>query len=87
MKQSKKEIKTITAKVIHVTPCCKTRHFHYVNRVDFASFAVMRCEFCDQIFDAEDLVEVVKGLNPVTFFCDNCRISAEIELIRQHGLI
>ena len=82
----KKEIKTITAKVIHVTPCCRTRHWHFVNRVEFTNMSVIRCEFCDRMFDGEDLVQVVKGLNPLTFFCDNCRISAETELIRSQGL-
>ena len=71
-------------KTVKVTPCCKTRHWHYVNEVGVPDLAVVRCEICKETMAAELLEEVIKGLNPVTHFCDKCGISAEI-ISRQHS--
>jgi hypothetical protein len=40
-----------------VTPCCKSRHWHHVNRSDIPK-RVLCCELCDQMFDAERLEEL-----------------------------
>jgi hypothetical protein len=67
-------------KEIKVTPCCKTRHWHFVNRVGLPTGGVIRCEFCDREVDYETLEVVTNSLNPTTFFCDKCYRSAENEL-------
>lgn len=43
-----------------ITPCCKTRHWHPVNRVDIPN-GILRCELCDKMFDVEDLIERERG--------------------------
>lgn len=62
-----------------VTPCCKTKLWHFVNRVELPPFGIVRCELCDKEMDAELLETVVRSLNPVTYFCDRCHTSALIE--------
>ena len=64
-------------KKVHVTPCCKTRHWHSVISRSIPE-GTIRCEMCHEMFDGELLEEVIRGLNPVTYFCDRCGISAEI---------
>ena len=71
-----KKLKKEIIKEFYVTPCCKTRHYYHVNQVEYQGFNVIRCEYCEEIFDGENLEKVIKGLNPVTFFCDKCYISA-----------
>jgi len=58
----------------HVTPCCKSRHWHTVNRSDIPK-GVVRCELCDKLHDFENLLTVKRGFNPVTYFCDKCHKS------------
>lgn len=39
---------------IKVTPCCKSRHWHLVNKSDIPR-GVIRCELCDRMHDYENL--------------------------------
>lgn len=59
-----------------VTPCCKTKHWHSVLSRDIPD-GIVRCELCDKMMDIETLESVERGLNPITFFCDRCFISAK----------
>ena len=83
----KKEIPPITYKgktYWLVTPCCKTRYWNLVFTHQDPEGTV-RCQRCDNKFDREDFVRlgVKKGLNPVTFYCDHCYISAETTMLRK----
>jgi uncharacterized protein YlaI len=65
------------AKVL-ITPCCKSKHWIHAVGKNFEE--LIRCQLCDKLHDIENLLEVVKGLNPLTYFCDNCHKSALDEL-------
>ena len=69
-------------KIIKVVPCCKTRHWHPVYRIDIP-VGIVRCELCDKLFDFEMLEIIQKGFSPATFFCDKCHKSALRELEEQ----
>lgn len=64
-------------KKVLVTPCCKTSHYVITTEKDFSS--MFRCEKCDEKWYYDQMLEVVKGYNPITFFCDKCHKSLESE--------
>ena len=61
-----------------ITPCCKTRHWMPVLKVDFPK-DIFKCEVCNKMFDKEDFIKVEEGFNPTTFYCDKCHKSMEEE--------
>lgn len=64
---------------IKLSPCCKSRLWRPHIMPDF-SLGMFRCMVCDNLFDGIHFIEVVKGYNPTTFYCDKCHKSLEQEI-------
>jgi hypothetical protein len=64
-----------------LTPCCKSRHWHFVVGKNFEG--EIRCELCDKLHDMNNLLIVEKQLNPLTYYCDKCHKSALEELFEE----
>ena len=57
-------------KTIKVTPCCKSSQWDFGVGKNFENF--VRCRLCDKKHDFANMLEVVRGYNPTTYFCDKC---------------
>lgn len=68
---------------MRITPCCKSKEWIFPFRHDIhnSNFdcIIVKCKICGNEFPTENLIEVKKGLNPVTYYCDNCHKSLEEE--------